>query len=152
MKSVTFLLIFLPCCCFAQSFPELIALYEKECSQITNDTVDQSGTVSYEVVPVIDPNGKILHYALGKADTVWQEPECPTFKYPKPSDYLSISSDGYWGASRLSLTGSNYPIYSSEKLDKTRVEITRKYVCQVKMREVEPFSEHFWQWLKKRGG
>ena len=143
-----YLFLFLPFTLTGQSFPELIALYEKECAQLVNDTITQYGTISYDIVPVID-KGKIVHYALGKADTVWQEPTCKEFKYPERPT-ASLISGGGW----ISLTGTNSlaytsgPITGTEKSKKTEVEISRKYVCKIKLREVEPFSEHFWKWIK----
>ena len=150
MKKLPFILLLLPCLCAGQSFPELIALYEKECAEIVNDTVTQYGTVSYEIVSVLDNAGKIIHYALGKADTVWQKADCPDFKFPDRRGF-TISSNGlYWsGSAGVTLTSSG-PITGTTKQEKTTVEIERKYVCEVKLREVQPFSEDFWNWIKKQ--
>lgn len=132
---------------YGQSFPELIAQYEKDCSQIVNDTIEQTGTISYEIIPVYDQVGKLAHYAYGKADTVWDEPECGVFKFLNYSTWLK--GVVLWNQG-ITLTDNSYPIYSTERQATTKVRITRKYVCQVKQREVEPFSEHFWEWLKAR--
>ena len=139
-------------CAVAQSLPDLIRKYEKECSQIVPDTIKQYGNVTYDLVPVKDAKGEILHYALGTPDTVWQEPSCPEYK----DGYTLLIRSGSirYIPDSTTLFGSspslNGPISGSEKPQKTVVPITRSYICQVKLREVEPFSEHFWDWLKKQ--
>lgn len=148
MKNIIFLLL-ISTSSFCQSLQDLVLLYEKECSQIVNDTIEQVGTINYALVPVVGQDGNILHYALGSPDTTWQEPSCPVFKFPKKSNFYSIGS-GWNNSITLTTTTDSYPIYSTEKQDKTRVKITRKYVCQVKLREIEPFGENFWEWVKNR--
>ena len=145
MKNIIFFLLF-STASFCQSFQDLVLLYEKECNQIVNDTIEQMGVVKYELVPVIQ-DGNTVHYVLGNPDTVWQEPYCPEFKFPKNSNWGSISL-GHHQSFTLNTSTDSYPIYFSEKQDKTRVVITRKYVCQVKLREIEPFGDDFWDWLK----
>lgn len=142
MKNIIFLLL-ISTSSFCQSLQDLIMLYEKECSQIVNDTIEQLGTINYDLVPVVGQDGAILHYALGSPDTIWQEPICPFFKFPKNSNWVNISS-----VSKNRFALGYHPAYSSEKQDEKTVAITRKYVCQVKLREVEPFGDHFWKWVK----
>ena len=156
MKSIIICLIFIAVQPLsAQSFSELIKKYEKECSKLVPDTIDQEGTVTYDLVPVLDAKGKILHYALGKPDTVWNAPNCLEYKNSANVSYgLRWNSNGYWsdGITNLSLTtyATAGPIQGSEHTEKTRVKVTRQYICEVKQREVEPFSEHFWNWIKKQ--
>lgn len=119
----------------AQSLPELIKQYEKECSAIVPDTIEQTGKITYDLVPVKNANGVILHYALGTPDTVWNAPNCPEYK-EYHSGFIFYNS----------LNNAR----ASEKANKTEVSITRKYICEVKLREVEPFSEDFWNWLRKQ--
>lgn len=137
MKRLLLSLFLSPVCCFGQSLPELIARYERECSQIVKDTVSQRGIVSYEKVPVVGPNGRVLRYTLGSADTVWRKADCPEFKF---------------GASRMWLTPSAYYPEDTEVVsgDKVRMEIVRPCACDVRLRKVEPFGEHFWEWAKKQ--
>jgi hypothetical protein len=156
MKLFTFLLALWPSIIFSQSFPQLVALYEKECAELVNDTIDQHGEIRYELVPVID-QGKILHYALGKPDTIWETPDCPKFKVAAHNglSFVGARSGIYFGdnisySTTLGFTPASYPITNTQKAEKTVVKISRKYVCQVKRREVEPFSDHFWDWLKNR--
>lgn len=142
-------ILLLPCFLQAQqSLPDLILAYEKECEKLVKDTIEQNGVVSYELIPV--KAGEVIsHYVYGNADTVWNEPNCPEYKYSE-FGYTALSNGitlGY--GSNTAFIGGN-PILSSTKQQKQLVRITRQYVCEVKLREPEPFSEDFWNWLKKR--
>jgi hypothetical protein len=142
MKLFAFLLALWPSFIFSQSFPQLVALYEKECAELVNDTINQYGEIRYELVPVIDQSGKILHYALGKPDTIWETPDCPKFKVAV-NNGISFGRGIYFGdnisySSTMLINSADYPIANTQKAEKTVVKITRKYVCQVKRREVEP--------------
>ena len=143
MNYFTFLVFLFPLCSFAQTLPELIARYESECNQMVKDTVLQHGVVTYETVPVLGTNGKILHYTLGTADTVWQKLECPEFKFPIES--ATWSSSGVWNVSSGGQTYQELPTLTTGKVT---VDASRKCACDVKLREVEPWSRHFWEWVK----
>lgn len=135
---------------YSQSLTDLIKQYEKECSQIVNDTIEQDGTVDYSLIPVYDQNKNIVHYALGKPDTTWSKPDCNTYKYGYNYVYYGVDTVSSYFGNSIIINTTNYPIYKSEKQEKTKVKITRQYVCQVKERKVEPFSDHFWNWVKKQ--
>lgn len=152
MKVLLFLL--LPFMVAAQSFQELILEYEKDCNRLVLDTIDQDGIISYENIPVINESGNTINYVLSNPDTVWQEPDCYEYKnsatYYLTSSSLGIYdlvSDGY----AINLPGSDIAWSSFvENIPIHKDYITRQYVCKVKKREVVPFSEHFWEWIKAR--
>lgn len=130
----------------------LINGYEAHCNEMVADTITQTGTINYKTIPVKDKNGNILHYALGQADTIWHQPDCPEYKdngllwdYYSPPNRFSFSSD-------ISLIeGTNVgAITGTTKQHKTTVKIEREYICGVKRRRVEPFSDRFWDWIKTK--
>lgn len=143
MKHILILLIFLPITASAQSLPELIREYEKYCAEMVNDTIEVQGTIHYELVPVMD-GGKIDHYTYGQADTTWSKPECPEFK---ESSWARGTVLRFEPAEMVLYEVSGGRIVQSEMPQK---RITRKYYCLVKRREVDPFSEDFWEWVKSR--
>lgn len=140
----------IPSLCFGQSFKDLVKQYEKECSQEVIDTIKQYGAIEYgKHIPVNNESGKTLYYTLNPIDTVWESVDCPKFKYKSSSNYDLISSGSYWqsGQGSFLITDSEEVIVYS--LQSTyQHQITRDYICKCKLREVEPFSEHFWNWLK----
>lgn len=140
MKNFLILLIFLPITASAQSLPELIREYEKYCAEMVHDTIEVQGTIHYELVPVMD-GGKIDHYTYGQADTTWSKPECPEFK-----EFSWLRQTVFRLEPEMVLYGGG--LFQPEMPQK---RITRKYYCLVKRREVDPFSEHFWEWVKSRG-
>lgn len=157
-KLIILFTVLLPVIALSQkSFQELVNEYEKECSEIVSDTILQSGYIEYELVPVIDVNGKISHYALGNPDTTWVKCDCPEYK--DGNDRVYITGSGAYGISsswstdlindHLTLEYDSH-IPGTTKQEKQRVNITRDYVCEVKKRRVKPFSNHFWNWIKKQ--
>lgn len=145
-----FLFFLLPQLSIGQSLVDLILAYEMHCNELVPDTTTQTGTVSYELVPVEDKNGKIIAYGFGKADTVWNAVDCEYYK-ENPPFYSIPGSWGLLGGGRITNLGQQYeyPISGTEKVQKTTVKITRAYVCLVKRRRVQSFCDHFWEWVKE---
>lgn len=128
-----------------QSLPDLIREYEKHCNQIVKDTIEQHGTVTYKHIPVKDSNGEVLHYAIHPTDTVWQKVRCP--------EYKNFGNRGlvlYGGSSDNFILSTNVGTYGPASEVPKKIEVKRDYICSCKLREVEPFSEHFWNWIKNR--
>lgn len=126
----------------------LIAEYEKHCAQKVPDTITQYGTITYKMVPVKDGAGKIVHYAMGEPDTTWLKPDCGKYKSHRVRDSIfSGWIDDNYG---ITLTSSEIggPILKTTQSDGYKEQATRKYVCYVELREVEPWSDDFWSWVK----
>lgn len=137
MKNFLLLFLLLPLPGAAQKFADLIREYEKYCAEMVQDTIEQDGTITYELVPVMN-NERIEYYHYGKADTTWSKLECPEFK---DSDVRLHGTILRWADRVIQLPSPEF---------KPQKNITRKHVCLVKRREVAPFSEDFWEWVKKR--
>lgn len=140
MKHILILLILLPITASAQSLPELIREYEKYCAEMVQDTIEVQGTIHYELVPVMD-GGKIDYYTYGQADTTWSKPECPEFK------------EFSWARGAVLRFEPDDMVLYDGRLVQSEIRqkrITRKHICLVKRREVAPFSEHFWEWVKSK--
>lgn len=149
MKNFLLLLFLAPTLLSGQSFKQLVQDYEKHCDRLVADTVTQTGTVSYETIPVKNKEGVILHYNLGNADTTWNKVDCPEYKHTRGL-YFTASNDIWSSSIILENTNVVYTgaIQGTAKQSKTQVDITQKYVCKVKFREIEPFSDDFWEWIK----
>ncbi len=143
MKKLLLLLALLPIITTAQSFKDLIKKYESHCNETVLDTIRQHGTVTETFEQI---NG--TYYWAVKLDTVWEAPDCPEYKTPVIHFLTSAQIHLDVSSASLTYTGA---IYGSEKGDKKQRSISRDYVCECKRREVEPFSEHFWNWIKTLG-
>lgn len=147
-KIIVFLLVIYSGSLMSQSFPELIEQYKKECNEIVQDTIIQTGIVTCDLLPVKAANGKILHYVIAAADTIWNTPECSQYK-----EYGHFRfSKGIWNVG-ISLTDNSDELllshYINPKTPKISLSISRKHICNVKRREVELFGDHFWEWMRK---
>ena len=56
-------------------------MYENECNQMVEDTVEQQGYVNCDFIPVVDENNKIVNYKQSVRDTTWKAAECKDYKY-----------------------------------------------------------------------
>ena len=174
MKRILILLMFLECfTAQGQSFAELIHEYEKECAQLVPDTTNQLGVLTHNLVPVKDNAGKVIHYVEGSVDTVWNTPYCMSYKNKSERvlyiEHGLISLDTSWiytqsGSGTTIGRYSDFPsvveVHTQDgrkitiSLDKGKMFyksfIERPHVCMIPLREVEPFSEHFWNWIKNK--
>lgn len=147
MKKAILILFLVPQLIMAQSFQELIKAYEIECSETVKDTIKQNGTVTYKHLPVRNESGDIVHFVLGKPDTTWAKPKCHAYKrYASHNWQIGTLSAN----PSLTFTTNDGYILGTVKEEPYKSHITRKYVCNVKKREVKPFSNHFWNWIKSR--
>ena len=128
---------------FSQSFKDLIKKYEKDCNTIVKDTIKQYGTITETLVKV-----KTSNYFQVKLDTVWNKPNCAEYKESQNIQFNNGSV--IWNNSFSSTTGLNvgYIIGAEKAENKTRA-ISRDYICNIKKRKIQPFSEHFWNWIKE---
>jgi len=141
-----------------KDFKVIIEAYEKDCSEIVFDTIEQNGYIEYELIPVVTESGTVSHYALGNPDTTWNKVDCPEYKEGDNQELVwsSITSGYYIGSDMEDLSSASLtlehlgPVDRSTKQEKQRISITRQYVCEVKKRQVLPFSHHFWNWIKKQ--
>lgn len=147
----------------SQSLPFLIEKYEEYCNELVPDTVKQGGTITYDLVPVRDSKGRVIRYAADNPDTTWQTPECSGYKYypisgtvsewNKPK-YFILDDQIYYGPTipfgtidSVYVGGPNVTEFKRQP-KKTTVNITRDYICMVKRKPVEPWSQDFWDWIK----
>lgn len=149
MKKITFFLAFicLPLFVSAQSFTQLVKEYESECARIVPDTTEQTGVVTFDIVPTFDSKGKVSHYNYGSSDTTWAKVECPTYKNPTSFWTVNLATTDFtWHGA-----GGNVVIICDSTSDKKfKKQIKRQHICMVPDRQVEPWSEHFWNWLKTK--
>jgi len=134
----------------AQSLPDLIRKYEKECSALVPDTVQQRGKIAYDLVPVKNEHGAVMTYVTGASDTTWEKPTCPEYKFEVGN--MRFLSTGYQNIRYFS-TEFDYgvqPTIDSSGKRQIVGTVTRPHACLVRLREVQPWSEHFWNWLKKQ--
>lgn len=130
---------------FAQSFPDLIKQYETECAQIVPDTIPQYGIVTCSRVPVRD-RGKVIAYTLANPDTVWQACKCKEYK---EQDVSMFWGSGLMRIESVDETGLRTQ-YIESTTEKIKLSVNRTCICQVKLRKPEPWSEDFWEWLRKQ--
>lgn len=143
MNKAILILILLPMFSQGQDFQKLIKEYEKYCAEKVADTITQHGTITETLKDV--GNG---YYQI-KLDTTWSKPNCPEFKTPINYNSGYIIWDGditLTGTTSLYTAGA---IVGTEEAEKKTRSVTRQYICECKRREVEPFSNHFWEWIKK---
>ena len=155
MKNVILLLLLAYCPILkGQTFVDLVKEYEEYCQELVFDTITQDGYIEYKLIPV-KKKRKTIHYVYGDADTTWLKPDCPEYKISWTSRLLTgnyIISLSNYNLSNLvydSTKVRSHPIISTEKVKHTTIDISRQYVCKCKRRQVEPFSEHFWNWIKE---
>jgi hypothetical protein len=84
------------------------------------------------------------YYAV-QLDTVWNDVDCPEFK-----DYaMSFGTiQAYYTVNDVLTSSTLGAIQGTERAKDKERAINRDYVCECKRREVSPFSEHFWKWIK----
>ncbi|MFT6125907.1 MAG: hypothetical protein ACJAVA_000349 [Flavobacteriaceae bacterium] len=132
---------------YGQDFKTLVKQYEKECNTFVNDTINQFGEVNFKHIPVKDKKGKILHYVISAKDTVWRKPLCNDFKYEMQTYSGDIVFSGQmFDSSTIALSNVNFGTTQIP----SQIMVRRKHVCRIKKRKVEPFSTHFWEWIKTK--
>jgi len=107
-------------------FKELLLEYEAYCNEIVLDTVTEWG----EVKPIRG----------GKLDTIWEGYKCLNFKHGNRLSFPGCYAGGWQIVDGMGnvLEESSGPVY-----------VGRLHICSVKRREVEPWSEDFWNWIKQ---
>lgn len=146
MKKTILILMLVPQLCLSQSFNELITQYEKECNEIIKDTISQQGIVNYEYIPEKNSKGIIDRYVIQIKDTTWEKPDCPKYKFNEYSG-LTFSSGTSISLKSSELQSIYYPVYIQETM---KIYVSRDYICECKKREIVPFSENFWNWIKTK--
>lgn len=145
-----------------QSLPLLIEKYEEYCNELVPDTVEQRGTVTYDLVPVKDSKGKVIRYDAANPDTTWQTPECHGYKYYPISGtvsewnkikFFNLDDQLYYGPTIPfgtidSVYIGGHVTEFERKPKKTTVDITRDHICMIKRKPVEPWSQDFWDWIR----
>ena len=106
-------------------FKELLLEYEAYCNELVPDTITEFG----EVNPIRG----------GKLDTIWKGYKCREFKHGNRLSFQDCFSGGWQIVDCMGnvLEESQGPVY-----------VGRLHICAVKRRELEPWGEHFWNWLK----
>jgi len=153
-KLILFLLFFvnisLAC---SQNFIDLLNEYEDYCEEIVTDTLIQEGTIFWENVPVLNNDGKIIHYSIGNPSTIWSEVNCPDYKHDRLDNFVNFISVGNNYSNNIWIatdTLTEWVLPNSIKTSSYETEITRKYICECKRRQVQPWSEDFWNWIKQK--
>lgn len=127
----------------AQSLPELIQEYENHCNEIVLDTIAIYGYSNLLYVPDTERSGNVTRMREGTVtDTVWMNAVCPVYRYSASDDAMH-AFNGAWKYPETDRTIRINP-YNGQPIKK--VEGTK--ICEVKRREIQPFSNHFWNWLK----
>lgn len=140
----------------SQSLAELMEKYQAECDRTVTITVKQIGTVHYEYLPVKDNKNKVLHYVISVKDTVWTEPMCPEYKYPIIQGWTGSGNitfaDETYGAELYSLDAGKVTFSHNGTIvgETIKSEVTKDYDCYCKERQVDKFSDHFWDWVVKQ--
>ena len=131
---------------------DLIRAYEDYCNEEVADTVEQTGTIAWGMIPVKDGEGKIVHYSMANPDTTWNDVDCPEYKHKIERLRWSDPGNGillYEGTSQwFNLSTTAGPLEGTTKATKHKTKVTRDYICKCKRREIEPWSDHFWKWIK----
>jgi len=108
-------------------FKELLLEYEAYCSEIVLDTVTEYG--------------KLMPYKQGLPDTAWIGYKCGEYKHGSPIVLTTGLRSGGWhvvdGMGNV-LEDHPDPVY-----------VKTIHICSVKRARVEPWSEHFWNWIKQ---
>lgn len=140
---------------YAQSdIKEMIIAYEDYCNEIVQDTVKQYGLIEKSFVK-IEGSGT---YQI-KMDTTWNQVPCPDYKYNSlsfgcwdisdASIISDFSSDFYYSDNAAYTHQLNF-VKGSEKSDKELIKVSRDYICDCKRRNIIPFSDDFWDWVKNK--
>lgn len=142
---------------YTQSLRDLIVSYEAACNEIVLDTFIQRGFEVYAVVPgeyASNANGLIVLQQNHLADTAWQTFTCPEYAMDNRRFYmgqfapdLSAVHQGYL-PSRHEITSFSKAVSVPDSVRVCCIE--REVVCEVKRREIKPFSSDFWNFIKNQ--
>jgi len=107
-------------------FKELLLEYEAYCSEIVLDTVTEYG--------------RVIPRTQGHTDTAWIGYKCREFKSGGEIVMtLGLHPGGWQIVDGMGNVLEDHP---------GPVHVERLHICAVKRREVEPWSEDFWNWIK----
>jgi hypothetical protein len=132
---------------YGQDFKTLIEEYESYANEMVTDTIIQHGAITETLEKI-----KGSTYYQIKLDTVWKTPSCPEFKTSynmifyggSTSSNYSLNNTGY-----ITLDNVERPLYNTAYSVNVTRPVSREYICECKRREVAPFSNHFWKWIKE---
>lgn len=102
---------------------DLMVQYEKECEKEIEVTVIQQGQLSYNLD--------------GSKDTIWLSPPCPEYK----EVYLNNNGSIHFG-DYVTLGHYDQRWHLTDGIE-------REYVCKCKSRELDYFSQNFWEYVKE---
>ena len=107
-------------------FKEILLEYEAYCNELVLDTITEYG--------------KLMPYKQGLPDTAWIGYKCGEYKRGSPIVLTTGLRSGGWqvvdGMGNV-LEDHPDPVY-----------VKTIHICSVKRARIEPWSEHFWNWLK----
>jgi len=109
-------------------FKELLLEYEAYCNEIVLDTITEYG--------------KLMPYKQGLPDTAWIGYKCGEYKHGSPI-VMTIGSLRFGGWRVVDGMGNVLEDHPDPVYVKTI------HICSVKRARVEPWSEHFWNWIKQ---
>ena len=131
------------------SYLELWNKYFDECSIMVQDTIIETGVVSYKVSPV---NGDLK---LIPIDTIWDEIPCSEYKENDFSTVLYWTDSGWINAVYADTLHYNsinsFGYYTVNEPDKStfKIDIKRTKFCNCKLKKPDKYD--FWDWLKRNG-
>lgn len=125
---------------YSQPLPDLIAEYKRHCNETVLDTVEQTGYVY--------TNEDL------RLDTVWLYTECPTYKFRDLGIFTLVDDALISGSTWYvdTMQGPSLSIYRGRSFSEDLETVTRPMICEVKRRELRPWSAHFWQWVEAYNG
>lgn len=116
---------------------DLIRKYERYCNEIVKDTVIQLGVIKERFEAI--GNG----FYRVRLDTTWTEVDCPEYKHKELLRITKLPPSN-------EMTWPEYHVVGGEDwvARENMREVARDYICECKRREIVPFSDHFWEWVK----
>lgn len=140
-----------------QTIQDIMVAYDDHCNELVMDTIEQTGVITYDLIPIKNKDGGIDHFVYSNPDTSWHKPECPEYKH---QEWYAVSSSGSFNLA----DGTHYFLMNDGYIDsividnrpskvfdatKHKVKIKREYYCQVKRREIVYGSDYFWEYARK---
>ena len=124
---------------YSPTLQDYIKAYEDDCNTEVLDTVKRCGIIKYDYLPAYE-NGVLLHYKAFPIDTIWKTPDTKKFKY---GTYDIISYGNITSITTPSIS-THYDVYITNQ----EPEVCVDYIYTTFKREVYPFSEDFWNFVK----
>ena len=107
-------------------FKEILLEYEAYCNELVLDTITEYG--------------KLMPYKQGLPDTAWIGYKCGEYKHSDRSVLFGTLAGGWQVVDGMGNVLEDHP---------DPVYVKTIHICSVKRAMVEPWSEHFWNWIKQ---